>query len=199
MSFRHPFFAGLLFVSGFSLVASPDPDLFDGRVSQSSAGLPTSNHEETGDESAGEGSVERSGKMSESRDYSQFDGTDVGQKVAVGDSKSDHIEQVISANASGVVLDKTEAHGLKGGEGEFSAETERSFEEFEIGSYGKTEAAIEVNRSKRLTEVSSSQQSDSTVSSEPATKSSGADKNVIQEQTRNRGDADFGSDLPSGL
>ena len=200
MSFRRLFFAGLLIFSGSSLVALPDPDLFDGRVSKLSPELPASN----GGEIIGELAEEVGGQsrpQSESRDYSQFDGAGFGQPVSVEDSRNiEGIKQTTSTNTlTGSVAKEIEIGRQESSGSPSSVGIQRSFEEFEVGLYSGAEgAAVEVNRSIELTEVPSAQP-DFTASSEPKTQTSNTDEIVVQEQTKKSGSADFGSDLPSGL
>ena len=203
MRLRHLFFESfLLLVSITNLVALPDPDLFDGRVLPSSAlSIGSAEDEEKEVELAKEDRVEHSGSLSESHDYSQFDGVDHGQKVAGGDSKnSENVERITFKDASiESVSQATRAREPKSNASEAAIETQRSFEDFEIGSYGGAATAVEVNRSKELTEESSAK-SNSTLSAESTTQQhSDASKTGIQEQTKKSSGADFGSDLPAGL
>lgn len=169
------------FLGIFTLRAAPDPDLFDGRVSaaqKNSSGIRDKDGKKDGaGEIDMEGSASSGSSVEATSDGASGEASDSQQSVR----GSSTVETTQSANGSG-----------------------RSFEEFEIGVIDEANSKVDVNRSKEFNSQPASTKSSSQVTNsdsdmQNSTQEASESNSGNQQSHNGKGEADYGSNVPSGL
>ena len=160
-----------------TLGGAPDPDLFDGRIAATGTDASGIRNEDNKENEASE--IDMSG------DVSNGSSTETAGEVRGGaavSGESEHRSSPAKAPRS-------------------ATDSGRSFEEFEIGVVGETDSKVEVNRSKEFSSQSASVSSSQTTDSDAQnSKQDASESNPGDQQSyRGSGEADYGSDVPSGL
>lgn len=179
--------SGMLAVAGISaLYSAPDPDLFDGRFA-----VGTSDSTTTGGEAVEGG---ENGKGST--------GTGEGSKGGEGGGESS-----VDASAENSSGDGGKTNGSGKSEGGFSSAgsmssgsvSGRSFEEFDIGTVNETNSKIDINRSKEFDSQVDYSSKPSSSDAQNSDQNSPQNSSGKQDPYDGKGEADYGTSVPSGL
>ena len=198
---------GVQALAGLSscLVASPDPDIFDGSVAQTSESTASSSgaqSSETALDQTGSGSA-AGGGASEPRDLESIGGIRGGQTISQPSTDSGANSAGSKASAS-TPSGGSSASSSSGGTPTEGASGERNFEDFGFGETGANEAnGVSVNTSKaqppsRDASSTETSASSASASAEPTNEASGSGGSGSKRANSNA-KGDYGSNIPSGI